>query len=105
MKLATNKVKRARRDLSSVRTRDDAIRSRRPGRDRPRVQRPRPASEPTEAKSDKPAEKTAEATPRRAGAPTSADPLALYLRKTSGVALLRGEEEVEVARRIEDSER
>jgi len=42
---------------------------------------------------------------RRVQASASADPLAMYLKRTSGVSLLSGQQEVEVAKRIESSER
>jgi RNA polymerase primary sigma factor len=47
---------------------------------------------------------TTQEKPRTPG-PTSSDPLAMYLKRTSGVALLSGPEEVQVAQRIEESER
>jgi RNA polymerase primary sigma factor len=133
MKLAMKKVKRARRDLSSARARGGRARTRRANHPRPRVkarsgggakkapaiEKPIVRAQPAASKNPSPAKPAIE----RASAPKSvesrakeivkrpsdrggsSDPLAMYLKRTSGVSLLSGLEEVEVAKRIESSER
>jgi RNA polymerase primary sigma factor len=141
MKLAMEKAKRARRELSSPRGPKD-LRARRPnvggrherrksraqGRGRVADKKEAPITETTAAELEKatdpvekrPAKPESDPKPKPRRAPrsvpdesglddtkgsSSPDPLTLYLRKTSGVSLLTGEQEVEVARKIEDSER